>query len=88
MIRSSSSVSVLVTTYFAIKRIAYFAIIPSTSATKTITIGDRKGSFTGMLHKRTFRVNFLAPHEAKRFDLDLKSDKEVVYEGKRVIIKL
>lgn len=67
-----------------------YAVIPIkyNEATKTVTIGDRRGSFAGMLPKRTFRVNFLAPAEARRFDLDLKCDREVVYEGKRVIIKM
>jgi alpha-D-xyloside xylohydrolase len=67
-----------------------YAIIPIKyiEATKAITIEERKGSFTGMLRKRVFRVNFLTPHEAKRFDPDTKWDKEVIYEGKKVILKM
>lgn len=67
-----------------------YAVIPIKyiEGTKAITIEERKGSFTGMLQKRVFRVNFLTRHEAKRFDPDMKSNKEVLYEGKRVIIKM
>jgi len=67
-----------------------FAVIPVryTEATKTVTIGDRKGSFNGMLQKRTFRINFITPDKAKGCDFDAKCDKEVVYEGKNITIKM
>ncbi|THU41209.1 DUF5110 domain-containing protein [Niastella caeni] len=67
-----------------------FSIIPIkySEATKTITVGDRKGSFNGMLQKRAFRINIITPNGIKPFDLEAKCDKEVVYEGKKLIIKL
>ena len=67
-----------------------YAVIPIkyTEATKTVTIGDRKGSFTGMLRKRMFRINFLAPQVEKSYDPDLKYDREVIYAGKKVNIKM
>jgi alpha-D-xyloside xylohydrolase len=67
-----------------------FSIIPVkyNEATKTITVGDRKGSFNGMLPKRTFRINIITPNATKRLDPDAKCDKEVMYEGKKLIIKL
>ena len=67
-----------------------FAIIPIkyNEATKTITIGDRKGTFNGMLQKRTFRINLITPKEAQRLDLDVRGEKEVLYEGKKAVIKL
>jgi len=66
-----------------------FSIIPVkyTEATGTLTIGDRKGSFNGMLQKRTFRINMIAPNKARRLDLDTTCDKEVIYEGKHLNIK-
>jgi len=66
-----------------------FSIIPVkyTEATGTLTIGDRKGSFNGMLQKRTFRINMIAPSKARRLDLDTTCDKEVIYEGKHLNIK-
>lgn len=65
-----------------------YATIPIkyNEATKTITIGDRKGSFNGMLQKRIFRINIISPTGAKRLDFDA-GDKEVTYEGKRITIK-
>jgi len=67
-----------------------YAIIPIkySEASKTITIGDRKGSFNGMLSKRIFRINIIKPGQTKIPDLDTKSDKEIFYEGKRVSVKI
>jgi alpha-D-xyloside xylohydrolase len=67
-----------------------FSIIPIkyNEATKTVTVGNRKGSFNGMLQKRTFRINFITPNGAKALVFDAKFDKEVLYEGKKVVIKL
>ncbi|MDO6430311.1 glycoside hydrolase family 31 protein [Flavitalea sp. BT771] len=67
-----------------------FALIPIkyTEATRTVTIGDRKGSFNGMLQKRTFRVNFITTGKAMGCDLDARGDKEVVYDGKNITIKM
>jgi alpha-D-xyloside xylohydrolase len=67
-----------------------YAVIPIkyNEASKTITIGDRKGSFRGMLLKRNFRINMITPVQSKLLDLDAKSDKEVSYEGKKVLIKI
>jgi alpha-D-xyloside xylohydrolase len=41
-----------------------------------------------MLQKRMFRINICTPGKPKRLDLDAKGDKEVFYEGKKLIIKL
>lgn len=66
-----------------------FSIIPVqyNEATGTITIGDRRGSFNGMLQKRTFRINMITPGKTRRLDPDTACDKEVVYEGKHLSIK-
>jgi alpha-D-xyloside xylohydrolase len=65
-----------------------YSIIPIkyNEATKTITVGDRKGSFRGMLQKRIFRINIISPNKAKSLDFDA-SDKEVTYEGKKITVK-
>jgi alpha-D-xyloside xylohydrolase len=66
-----------------------FSIIPIkyNEATKTMAIGDRKGSFNGMLQKRIFRINIITPNKTKRLDFDA-SDKEVTYEGKKIKLKI
>jgi alpha-D-xyloside xylohydrolase len=67
-----------------------FSTIPIkyNEATGTVTIGDRKGSFNGMLQKRTFRINLITSKEPRPLDLDVKCDKEVSYDGKKTVIKL
>jgi alpha-D-xyloside xylohydrolase len=67
-----------------------FSIIPIkyNEAAKTITIGDRKGAFNGMLQKRAFRINLITPKEAKTLDFEAKYNKEVFYEGIKLIIKM
>jgi alpha-D-xyloside xylohydrolase len=67
-----------------------YSIIPVkyNEAAKTITIGDRKGTFAGMLQKRTFRINLITSGKAMLLDFDAKSGKEVLYEGKKLNIKL
>jgi alpha-D-xyloside xylohydrolase len=57
-------------------------------STKTITIADRNGSFDGMLQKRTFRLNLFTPIKTKPLDYEDKTDKEVIYNGKKTVIKL
>jgi alpha-D-xyloside xylohydrolase len=67
-----------------------FATIPLTydEKTKLLTIGDQKGSYAGMLTRRIFRVTFLSPDTAKPLDFVTKSNKDVVYEGKRLTIRM
>jgi alpha-D-xyloside xylohydrolase len=67
-----------------------YAVIPVKyrEATKTITVGDRKGMFDGMLQTRTFRINLITPVKRRLLDFDAKCDKEVVYKGKELLIKL
>ncbi|AEV98724.1 alpha-xylosidase [Niastella koreensis] len=67
-----------------------FSIIPIkyNEATKTITIDDRKGSFNGMLQNRTFHINVITTKEPKSLNLEVRGDKEVLYDGKKAVIKL
>ncbi len=67
-----------------------FSVIPIkyNEATKTITVGDRKGSFNGMLENRTFRINIITSGKTKRLDFNANCDKEISYHGKKLLIKI
>ncbi|WP_236652911.1 TIM-barrel domain-containing protein [Chitinophaga vietnamensis] len=67
-----------------------FTIIPIdyNENTKTLTIGDRKGTYNEMLQQRTFRVIKVAAATPKALDPDGKADQEIRYEGKRITIKI
>ncbi|MDP4189399.1 MAG: glycoside hydrolase family 31 protein, partial [Bacteroidota bacterium] len=57
------------------------------NAKKTLTIGERKGSFPGMLTKRKFRV--VLAEKGKTAGLNAEnSGKEVSYTGKKLSVKL
>ena len=49
--------------------------------TRTLTIGDRKGNFPGMLQTRRFRVSVCDPSCPVAFDPDRKTDCTVEYSG-------
>lgn len=53
-------------------------------ATKTLTIGERAGSFPGMLAKRTFRIVWITGNKPVPFDADAKPDQVIKYTGKTV----
>jgi len=55
-------------------------------ATQTLTIGDRTGSFPGMLEKRTFRVVFVREHHGSGAGLTDTPDKSVQYSGKKITL--
>ena len=54
----------------------------------SLTIGERKGAYPGMLSKRVFRIIRISPGKPKSLDLEAKPDKEVIYTGKKLTIKL
>ena len=56
-------------------------------ASRTLTIGKREGSFTGMLTKRTFSVVWISKNKPVGFDADRKGNKTVTYEGGEMKIK-
>jgi alpha-D-xyloside xylohydrolase len=66
-----------------------YATIPFqyNESTRTLTIGDRKGSYPGMLTTRTFRVVQIAPTARKALDMERRSGKEIIYQGKKQVIK-
>ena len=57
-------------------------------ASKTITIGQRKGSFNGMLKQRRFNVVLVTKEEGKALNLDNPEGTLVTYSGKSISVKL
>jgi alpha-D-xyloside xylohydrolase len=66
-----------------------FAIIPLTynDATKTLTIGNRKGSFDGMLQQRKFNIVWVTKDNKVGLDTPHSVSKTVVYTGKAITLK-
>ncbi len=56
-------------------------------ASHTLTIGDRKGSFPGMLQSRTFRIVFVGENHGVGIEPSEHSDKTVTYEGKTLSVQ-
>jgi len=55
-------------------------------ARQTLTIGDRKGEFPGMLASRTFRVVLVSENHGVGTSMEEKADKVVRYSGKQVSV--
>ena len=66
-----------------------YAMIPMTynDAEGTLTIGERKGEFPGMLKERTFKVVVVNKDKAQPFDLKAKGQL-VKYNGTEQVVKL
>ena len=66
-----------------------FATIPITwqDSSQTLTIGERKGTFPGMLRSRTFHVVFVGENHGAGIDPTAKSDKTMTYSGRAISIK-
>ena len=58
------------------------------NAKKTLTIGDRKGAFPGMLAERKFNIVLVSKNKGTGIDKVEKFDKEVMYSGKKSVVKL
>ena len=67
-----------------------YATIPLhwNDASKTLTIGARKGSFPGMLQSRTFRVVIVGAGHGIGGELTDRADKTVSYSGAEVAVGL
>jgi len=52
-----------------------------------LTLGERKGSFDGMLQQRTFRIIWVNRNRAKPLSFAIEADKVVRYKGKPITIK-
>ena len=57
-------------------------------ATRTVTIGQRKGSFNGMLKQRRFNVVLVSKDNARELNMENPEGKLVKYSGKAVSVKL
>lgn len=55
---------------------------------RTLTLGQRKGSFPGMLKSRKFNIVVVAPGKANGDTVTTRFDKTVSYSGKQVVVKL
>ena len=55
-------------------------------AIRTLTIGDRKGTYDGMPAKRTFRIVFVGDGHGAGIDASAKPDRIVDYDGKSVSV--
>src|SRR5258708_10749528 len=60
-----------------------YATIPMqwNDSTRTLTIGARKGSFPGMLEKRTFHVTFVSENHGAGIESTADPDQVVQYSG-------
>jgi alpha-D-xyloside xylohydrolase len=56
--------------------------------TKELSIGDRVGSFTGMLQKRTFVVNWIKKNEEKSINPGDMTGTVLQYTGKKITLKM
>ncbi|HKV25272.1 MAG TPA: TIM-barrel domain-containing protein [Candidatus Acidoferrum sp.] len=65
-----------------------YATIPFAwdDASQTLTIGDRSGSFPGMLEKRTFHIVFVRDNHGAGSSLTSSPDKTVQYSGKQISV--
>jgi alpha-D-xyloside xylohydrolase len=57
-------------------------------ATRTLTLGARQGSYTGMLSSRTFQVILVEPSRAVGFSFTPTPDQTVTYDGTAVTATL
>jgi alpha-D-xyloside xylohydrolase len=55
-------------------------------AAHTLTIGDRTGTFPGMLESRTFRIVFVGENHGVGGSLTEAADKTVKYNGKKLTV--
>jgi alpha-D-xyloside xylohydrolase len=53
---------------------------------KTLTIGQRKGNFPGMLESRTFRIVFVSENHGAGIDPVAQADKTVTYTGEALSV--
>jgi alpha-D-xyloside xylohydrolase len=53
---------------------------------KVLAIGDRTGSFPGMLSKRVFRITWVTKNKAVRLNFD-QHDNTLTYEGKKITVR-
>jgi alpha-D-xyloside xylohydrolase len=57
-------------------------------AAKTLTVGERKGTFSGMLKNRTFHLVVVNKQTGTGVGSSVKQGKTVKYNGKAISVKL
>jgi alpha-D-xyloside xylohydrolase len=57
-------------------------------ATRQLLIGERQGSFEGMLTNRVFKVTWITKTKPKALDFENKGDAEIKYDGTAVTVKM
>ena len=57
-------------------------------ATHTLHLGERRGSFPGMVEKRRFRIRLLTENARPGTEFEARADREVDYTGQAVTIQL
>ncbi|MDD4921750.1 MAG: glycoside hydrolase family 31 protein [Bacteroidales bacterium] len=57
-------------------------------AKRQFTVGNRKGSFPGMLQQRTLQIVLVGKNKGTGVDITAKPDKTVLYKGKEITIQL
>lgn len=55
---------------------------------KTFTVGNRQGSFAGMLAERKFHVVLVGPNKGTGIEMTGAADRTIIYNGKKQVIKL
>jgi alpha-D-xyloside xylohydrolase len=67
-----------------------YATIPFAwdNSKKTLTIGERKGEFPGMLKERTFNIVIVRENHGNGISIVETPDKPVKYDGKQIMVKL
>jgi|WetSurSiteA1Bulk_404760.scaffolds.fasta_scaffold00086_5 alpha-D-xyloside xylohydrolase len=67
-----------------------FSVVPIwyNEQNRTLTIGDRKGSFPGMLARRTFNIIVVNKDKPVGLDFNNKPDKTVLYDGQKLSVNL
>ncbi|MCX6240033.1 MAG: DUF5110 domain-containing protein, partial [Bacteroidia bacterium] len=55
---------------------------------KTITIGELKGTFKGMLNERKFNIVLVKPGVGTGVEIGTKFDKTIQYSGKKIQVKI
>jgi alpha-D-xyloside xylohydrolase len=55
-------------------------------AAHVLTIGERTGSFPGMLASRTFQIVFVGANHGIGADFTEHADKTVTYAGKQIVV--
>jgi alpha-D-xyloside xylohydrolase len=57
-------------------------------ASRTLTIGERKGSFAGMPEERTFQIVWIKTDQPAGVSFSVHPDEVIRYTGKEISLKM